>query len=732
MKRWSSIRITPRRMRLLKVVLMLLLGAGVSGGIFFSVKNLWASANAVAWPEIELTAIVGSYSSPVHVTHAGDDSDRLFVVEKGGTIRIVKNDTLLAQPFLDISSRVNSGPSECGMLSVAFPPTYAASGHFFVYYNTQADRIAPDDPETEPNGGCDTVIARFNVTADPDVADASEEVILAVNQPYSNHNGGQIAFGPDGYLYIGLGDGGSGGDPLNAGQTNDILLGKMLRIEVNAIGTYTVPAANPFVGNDAYRPEIWATGLRNPWRFSFDRATNDLYIGDVGQGAFEEIDYQTGTSQGGENYGWRITEGNACFNPSTNCDKNGLTLPIHDYPRTQGRSVTGGVVARPADYPRMNGIYFYADFATGRIWGLQRENAVWQNQELLHNAEISPASFGEDEAGNVYLVDFRGTIYQITDRMPAESVYLPMIARQATPTGQPGGASLVWDPRLDQRGAIFKPAQVNPGQGYWRLIRAQWFDEQESAGRHHIFAETLDAGGNRQTGIPIFISWPDGSHTVVTEAKAGETWATNFDLHSTAPAYEARPATGAPADSVDGMGMGDLALPRHRVHTSYGLTWQWAIAGEATATPTPTATLPPKATPTPTSSPTATPVATSTALPTTTPAATATPADAPQFTAINGGCVTDAHSIRLEGTVRVNGLPADGYKILYGYDLNGKGVAIITSGPNPSGYYAHILQQGDWHTWLVDEGGNRISTIISFSTQDPGSGCNVQKVDFDG
>jgi glucose/arabinose dehydrogenase len=368
------------------------------------------------FPKISIIRHVSGLSLPVHITHAGDGSGRLFIVEQPGRIRIVKNGVLLAAPFLDISNtganRVLFG-GEQGLLSVAFPPQFNGKGYFYVYY-------------TNLNG--DNVAARYFLTADPDRADPGSEVLLRTfsHPTFQNHNGGQLAFGPDGFLYIGTGDGGSGGDPNNNGQSPNTFLGKILRIDVESVmdprvDTYVIPPDNPFVGAPGFLPEIWALGLRNPFRFSFDRLTGDLYIGDVGQNLFEEVDFQPAASPGGENYGWNIMEGLHCFNtlnfsvPLPTCNQTGLTLPVVEYNHTQGDcSVTGGFVYRGNLHPQVQGIYFYGDFCTGRIWGLKRNGTVWQNNLLL-DAPLGISSFGEDEAGELYLTDYAaGDIYRIT------------------------------------------------------------------------------------------------------------------------------------------------------------------------------------------------------------------------------------------------------------------------------------------------------------------------------
>jgi glucose/arabinose dehydrogenase len=296
---------------------------------------------------------------------------------------------------------------ERGLLSVAFPAAYSSNGHFYVNY-------------TDGSGA--TVVARYAVGDDLDVADRnSEEILLTIPQPYANHNGGQLTFGPvDGFLYIGTGDGGSGGDPQNNAQNPDSLLGKMLRIDVESgVRPYAIPASNPYVQTPGFRPEIWALGLRNPWRFSFDRRTGDLYIGDVGQGQWEEVDFQAGSSGGGENYGWRIMEGSHCYDPQ-NCDSTGLVLPVTEYDHSRGWcSVTGGVVYRGQEYPRMEGVYLFADFCTGTIWGLQRDGSAWRSA-ILAEAGFPVSSFGEDEEGNIYLVHYNDEVYRLSDQQIAE------------------------------------------------------------------------------------------------------------------------------------------------------------------------------------------------------------------------------------------------------------------------------------------------------------------------
>jgi glucose/arabinose dehydrogenase len=355
-----------------------------------------------------LESVVSGLQRPTYVTTASDDSGRLFVVEQPGRIRIVENGQLLDQSFLDIIDLVSTAGNERGLLSVAFRHDYKTSGQFFVDYTRQ------------PDGA--TIVARYNVSAaDPDVADRNSGVtILEIDQPESNHNGGQLQFGPDGYLYVGTGDGGGQGDqhgPIGNGQNLNVLLGKILRLDVNGTDTYQIPATNPFVNRSDARPEIWAYGLRNPWRFSFDRATNDLYIADVGQDTYEEIDFQPASDQGGENYGWRIMEGLHCYNPGSGCDQTGLTLPIAEYTHAEGGcSVTGGYVYRGTQYPAMQGVYFFADYCSGKIWSLQRDAAgQWQMIEHLE-AGFLISSFGQDQAGELYVVDHGGAVNRLVAR----------------------------------------------------------------------------------------------------------------------------------------------------------------------------------------------------------------------------------------------------------------------------------------------------------------------------
>ncbi|MGH2522895.1 MAG: PQQ-dependent sugar dehydrogenase [Anaerolineales bacterium] len=386
-----------------------------------------ARPTAVTWPQIMLTEVIPGLDQPVHVTHAGDGSGRLFVVERAGYIRIIRSGMLLSTPFLDIASRVDDSYSEEGLLSIAFPPGFGSSPslkHFYVYYVSDV---------TGSRG--DLVIARYQVSAgNLDQADVnSEQVILTIPHPSNeNHDGGQLAFGPnDGYLYIGPGDGGGGGDPGENAQDPAELLGKLLRIDVETGNplTYTIPATNPYTQTVGYRGEIWALGLRNPWRFSFDRQTGDLYLGDVGQGSWEEIDFQPAASGGGQNYGWDCYEGSEAYE-LTNCGAPGnYTFPIHEYANNHSTTcaVVGGFVYRGTLYFQMQGIYFFSDNCGGQIWGLQHDGLAWQSTELL-NSPYNISSFGEDEAGNLYAADLSGGgIYRIDSL--ERHLYLPFVRR---------------------------------------------------------------------------------------------------------------------------------------------------------------------------------------------------------------------------------------------------------------------------------------------------------------
>ena len=336
-----------------------------------------------------------------------DGRDRFFVTEQPGRIRVFPNDQQAteADVFLDISDRVREVNNEEGLLGLAFDPDHRNNGYFYVYYSASNPRRS--------------VLSRFSISGtDPNRADLdSEFVILEVAQPFGNHNGGQLAFGPDGYLYFGLGDGGAGGDPRGNGQNPGTLLSAILRLDIRGISNgrnYRIPPDNPFVGVAGAREEIWAYGLRNPWRFSFDKETGSLWVGDVGQNRWEEIDIV----KKGLNYGWNIMEGRHCFEPSTGCDTRGLEFPVVEYGRSDGCSVTGGYVYRGRDIPSLLGAYVYGDFCSGKIWGLRSgDDPMATEHMLLVDSNVLITSFGEDQAGNLYIVSRNRGTYTL---VPAE------------------------------------------------------------------------------------------------------------------------------------------------------------------------------------------------------------------------------------------------------------------------------------------------------------------------
>jgi glucose/arabinose dehydrogenase len=385
--------------RSLWLAALLLAGCGGGGGGVPAA----APPPAPAPPPLSLsfTPVASGLSAPVAISHAGDGSNRLFLVQQAGQVRILAAGTLLPTPFIDIADRLTSG-GEQGLLGLAFPPGYAQKGYFYLHYSRQGDGA--------------TVLSRFLVSADPNLAlPASEQVLLTVPQPFANHNGGQLAFGPDGMLYLALGDGGSGGDPQGHGQNPASLLGKLLRLDVEGGAMpYGIPSDNPFVGSLTSRPEIWALGLRNPWRFAFDRQSGDLFIADVGQNAWEEINRQSAGAPGGANYGWNILEGQVCFSPAVGCIPPAAAVaPVAVYDHTLGCSVTGGYVYRGPQNPELQGRYLYGDFCSGRIWGLRQLGTGWENL-LLADTDFQLSSFGEDENGRLYLADYgSGTLYRI-------------------------------------------------------------------------------------------------------------------------------------------------------------------------------------------------------------------------------------------------------------------------------------------------------------------------------
>jgi glucose/arabinose dehydrogenase len=378
-------------------------GTKPSAGAATATAQAASKPLALSQIRVAVRPYVTGFNNPVGIAHAGDGSGRLFVVEKAGRIQVIQDKKKLDRPFLDITPLVDSGPTERGLLGLAFHPKYEENGYFYIYYTAI---------------GGDVTIVRYKVSDDPNTADPSTaKVLLTQPHPRGNHNGGQLVFGPDNYLYTGFGDGGGAGDPDKAGQSNDTLAGKILRLDVDNGDPYAIPPDNPFK-NGGGKAEIWSTGWRNPWRFSFDRATNDLYIADVGQNRLEEVNVEKKGSKGGLNYGWSVMEGTDCYPTATRCDKTKYVLPVAEYDHGNGCSITGGFVYRGKAYPSLVGTYFYADFCSGKLWGMQPNSAQgsgkWQTRLLL-NSVGAITSFGEDEAGEVYLAEQRGgAILQLT------------------------------------------------------------------------------------------------------------------------------------------------------------------------------------------------------------------------------------------------------------------------------------------------------------------------------
>ncbi len=332
-------------------------------------------------------------NQPVLLTHANDF--RIFIVEKTGKIFAYKGTQ--KHLFLDASSLITTRGSEQGLLSIAFHKNYSENGYLFLFY-------------TAKNG--DNTLARLTVDrlTDKQTDLKSLEVLISQEDPASNHNGGMLAFGQDGYLYLGIGDGGRGGDPWNNAQNLETLLGKMLRIDVNQSSGYSIPKDNPFVERDNVLPEIWAYGLRNPWRHSFDRETGDLWIADVGQNKWEEIHWRSVDSKGGENYGWRLMEGNHCFLPKKECDSGDLVKPVAEYAHKYGCSVTGGYVYRGSKIKELYGKYIFGDFCSGTIWTINKEQN-FEMQELM-KTDLNISSFGEDSSGELYVLDYQGRVFK--------------------------------------------------------------------------------------------------------------------------------------------------------------------------------------------------------------------------------------------------------------------------------------------------------------------------------
>jgi glucose/arabinose dehydrogenase len=355
---------------------------------------------------VDVESVIAIPGKPLDVVTPGDGSGRLFVVDQGGAIWLLSKGKLGADAFLDIGSKVSHG-GEQGLLGLAFHPGYPDDPRFYLDYT---------------NAAGDTVVSEWHVSGDSTHGDPrSEKIVLTVPQPFANHNGGDIVFGPDGYLYITLGDGGSGGDPQGNGQKLSTLLGKILRIDLvhpSEGRTYGIPADNPFLSQSGAQPEIYVTGLRNPWRISFDRTTKDLWIGDVGQNAFEEIDVVRAGSRGGQNFGWNRMEGFHCFPSGETCSIDGLTPPVTEYGHALGCSVTGGFVYRGTAFPKLVGSYLFSDYCSGTIWAIDAAAKEVRDPAIVGQTHRAISSFGEDEAGELYATDLAGELLRVVEKAP--------------------------------------------------------------------------------------------------------------------------------------------------------------------------------------------------------------------------------------------------------------------------------------------------------------------------
>jgi glucose/arabinose dehydrogenase len=473
-------------------------------------------------PSFSFVSAAGGLSQPVFVTHASDGSGRLFVLERAGRVRVITAaGSLLPSSFLDITSLVRSSGSEEGLLGLVFHPNYESNGLFFVAYTNTAG---------------DLTLARYSVSSDPNAANpVSAVTVLNIPHPTNtNHNGGMLAFGDDGYLYWSTGDGGGGGDVPNNAQNTNVLLGKILRLDVNSGSPYGIPSDNPFVGVAGARAEIWDYGFRNPWRFSFDRGTGDLYIGDVGEGAREEIDHEPASSSGGLNYGWRVMEGTLCFNPPTGCDPSGKVLPVAEYANDSATcAVTGGYVYRGSSSPQMAGIYFYGDFCSGEVWGLLKQASGAWDSDLIMDTPFLISSFGEDEAGELYLTDYgSGSVYRILGpsgfptpaptstslsvESPTPSItFTPVSSPTPTPspngtvTGQVIASKPVTVSLMDAGNAVIASVTANPDGSFSLTVPAGTYTVSASADGHLDAQGTATLTAGNVTAMPV-ISLPAG------------------------------------------------------------------------------------------------------------------------------------------------------------------------------------------------------------------------------
>jgi glucose/arabinose dehydrogenase len=515
---------------------------------------------------------VGLRGGPVHVHAPPLDPSRLFIVERTGYILLLKNGTLPLTTFLDIDAKVGSDFSEQGLLSMAFHPDYEHNGRFFVNYT---------------NNSGDSVIARYQVSANADVADRnSEKILRIIDRPADNHNGGQLAFAPDGSLYFGMGDSGGGGDPAEAAQSEESLLGKLLRfdVDVETPPYYVVPASNPNAAAGDPLGLLWAKGLRNPWRFSFDRANGDLYIGDVGQGEKEEIDYQPAASSTLINYGWDVYEGTSCFEPSpTPCPTPppGFTSPVHEYSHAAGCSVTGGFVYRGCALPALRGRYFYADFCTNFIRTFRLVNGVAQDHQD-HAADLalpgvpainSISSFGEDARGELYITDLSGEVFKIVPQASPTPTVTPSPSRTRTSTRT---ASFTPSPTRTPT-ATFTPSHTRTPTPL-RTHTRTWTATRTPT--HTATARATASPTATRTHSPTRTPTPTHSQTATRTSSATPTFSSTLPPTSTRTPTTTASATASPS-------------PSNTPPASATATQPAIPTPSATPPPTPTATVPP-------------------------------------------------------------------------------------------------------------------------------------------
>ncbi len=457
------------------------------------------------------TEVARGIANSTSIAHAGDGSGRLFVTEQVGRILIVDGGTLSETPYLDIRDRVNAG-GERGLLSVAFHPAYSTNAYFFVNY-------------TDSNN--DTVVSRFSVTSDPNVADKdSETIFFQAVQPRRNHNGGQIHFGPDGYLYVGMGDGGGAGDPFQVGQDLSSVLGKMLRLDVDNGAPAKAPASNPFVTTQGARPEIWSYGLRNPWKFSFDRLTGDMFIADVGQNLMEEVSFQPASSAGGENYGWPRMEGSLCFRPTTGCNDGSLVLPAVEYEHEAGNcggSVTGGYRYRGAQHPQLTGVYFFADYCQGTFYGAVEQDGAWARLGPRATS-FSIRTFGEDEAGEIYFAD-PSILYRIDAPAPPPAISEGGVVNSATLQAgaglAPGSLATAFGVGLARgtEGASGHPLPLELGGGSMTFDGSIAVPQLLASPRQRNFQIPWELGGRAEATLAVTVGEYSSPEVVVPLAR---------------------------------------------------------------------------------------------------------------------------------------------------------------------------------------------------------------------